>query len=1744
MGDDEQRDERLDIAVIGMAGRFPRAGSVDELWTNLCAGLECISFFTPEELEAEGLPAALVRRPDYVRALGLVEDADRFDAAFFGVTPREAQIMDPQQRIFLECAWEALEHAGHPPRRHRDGRIAVFAGTSASQHAFRLLAQGGHDPMFVQITNDKDFLATRVAYKLDLRGPAVTVQCACSTSLVAIALAAQSLLTYQTDVALAGGVSLAPKAGYVHQRGSILSPDGHCRAFDARAAGTVGGSGAAIVVLRRLDDAVRDGDFIHAVLKGVAINNDGNDKIGYTAPSLGGQAAVVRDALDLADVDAATIGYVEAHGTGTELGDPIEVAALTEAYRAHTDERGYCALGSLKTNIGHLDAAAGVAGFIKAVLAVREGRIPPTIHFESPNPKLLLESSPFYVSSRLVEWPASSAPRRAGVSSLGIGGTNAHAILEEPPASRPAAPALPAQLLVLSAKSAKALERASERLASRLEAEPTLDLADVAFTLDEGRERFEHRAAVVARSVTEAVEKLRRRPADSFLSGRAGDQAPALAFLFPGQGGQRVRMGRELRRVEPFRAAFDACMDLLRPIVGRDLREVVFARDADVDAARADLVRMDVAQPLVFAVEYALARMLEEWGLRPAAMLGHSMGEYAAATLAGVFTLEAALRLVAARSALMQKLPPGAMTAVLMDEHEVRAVLPAGVSIAAVNAPGQVVVSGPLGAMSELEAKLAERGVEVTRLRMSHASHSPMMDPILDEFARAVAAASPRAPTKPFVSCVTGTWITPEQATDPRYWARHLRDTVRFADGLRALGSASSGWVLLEVGPGGALTSFTLRSRLEHVVAAAPTMTTRQSSGDDLDAALESVGRAWTAGVEVSASSMLGEGRRRVALPTYPFERTRFALPRPTASRASGAEKAARPEDWIYVPSWKRVARAARTSDAGAWIVVDREGGLGAQVAAALEDRGAKVALAVVGETFGRRDDRWTVRLEEPNDYLAVLGELKAAGERIAGAVHLLQAGDAGEDDLERAAREGFFGVAALTRALAAAAPGRATRLVVATSGLCDVLGGEEVSPWRSLSLGVCRVARQEHPEVQVGCVDVGPARSAGAVHDLVAEVLDEAPAPIVAHRGGRRWLESFERVRLASGVAAPWRERGVYVLIGGFGRVGLAIAEHLAKRVRARLVLVGRTALPPRESWPSRAGADDEIARRIDAVARLEALGAEVVASHADISDEASTRAMLEAARARFGEIDGLFFGPAAHVSAPLADDARLRASAVAQFSAKLRGVVVLERVLRDVPVGVCVLHSSLSTIIGGLGFGAYAAANAALDAFATRAAARGAPWRSVVWDAWSAEGPGTSGIGAELRSLALTSEEGGNALDCVMRVPDEPRIVVSTCDLGARIAKWQRFEEPADSAATQDVERARADSAAEEAPAATPTEKAVLAVVRDVLGVQATTSDSFHGLGGDSLAAIRTVHKLSARLERQIPLQLLLSARSLGDIAQRIDALALGGASAEPSPIVLLREGQQPGLFLVNASVEGLGPYSDLVRRLPPGPAVHGISPDAIEFQEWPELTIERLAACYVDGVVRAQPNGPIRIAGWSSGGIVGYELARQLAARGRAVAGVMLFDSFLLRGIVPEQEDLAVWEPFAARYGLPSGSMLATLAGDPLARASSALRATGVSLDAGAEAKLRRDWERFRRFARALERYRPEALDVEVALVKARDNPPGRAPAHPTYGWSDVAVRRLAVHAVPGDHERLMTAPSVIEIAALLADWWRAP
>lgn len=1351
-----------DIAIVGMACRVPGAPTYGALWRLLADGREGRTALTDDELGAAGAPASLIADPQYVKAGMFLDGMEQFDPAFFGFSPLDGRILDPQHRHFLECAWEALEDAGCDPGRTA-GAIGVFAGSG--HHAYfahhllgnpALVEEVGHF-LLRHTGNDKDFLATRASYCFDLKGPSINVQTACSTSLVAIHLAIQSLLSSECDVALAGGVTidLPHRVGYLYKETEILSRDGHCRPFDASSGGTVFGSGVGVVVLKRLDDAIRDRDHIHAVIKASAVNNDGSTKVSYLAPSVDGQAEAVTEALVLSGVDATTVSYIETHGTGTQLGDPIEVAALTQAYAGNGARRGQCGIGSIKSNIGHLDTAAGVASLIKVAMAMQHRELPATLHYTAPNPAIDFAATPFFVVDSHRAW-RQDGPLRAGVSSLGVGGTNAHLIVEEAPARATGTAGRPLQLLLLSARSDQALLHARERLAARLE-EPGADtpgfLADAAFSLATGRRAFKRRGFLVATGARAAADVLYDRASDRFTAADAPATGRRLAFMFAGGGAQYPGMAQGLYDSEPaYRAAVDECLRLLTGIIDYDLTPLLFpATPADRDAAASALERPSRTLPALFVTQYAQARLWQAWGVEPDALFGHSMGENTAACLAGVFSLRDALGLVALRGRLFERVPAGGMLSVALDEPALAPYLLPELSIAAVNAPGSIVVSGPVAALAELERTLVAREVGCQRVRIDVAAHSSMLEPILGEFGAYLRSIPLQTPRLPFLSNLTGTWIDAAEATSPEYWVRHLRHTVRFADCAATLLSGGQ-YTLLEVGPGRTLTS--LAGMHPAKAADQPLITSLRHPDDstpDLAHMLGALGRVWQSGATVDWTRFYdGQDRARVPLPTYAFDHTTCWVEAPRATPGATDGPMGHPvgdADWLYQPVWQRGAALPPAALAGARVLL-----LGAadevtdHLTRAIEHRGGAVRRVLPGQQLRLEGaGPFEIRLGVADDCLRLTDACEAASWIPTHVVHAAALGigaglptPGGNDEREAAFDSLLF------LAQAAGVNGWSTLRWLALTRQAWQAAGEPVhSPVGALAVGPINTFPREFPSWRATVVDLPASAPAPAAlaERIAAELADVSAEPemLVALRGAGRFVQRTARPAPVTASAMPIvaRPTGTYLITGGTGGLGLVAADMLVRQTSPlTLVLVSRQAWPDRTHWQTLIERDAPEAATLRQVMHLEQLGARVRLEAADVGREAAVQA-LAATLARDGlTVRGILHAAGVTDDAPLISKELPQARAV--LAPKLDGTLHLARAFPPASLDFFVLFSSSSALAGLPGQVDYTAANAFLDSFAHWAVDAGWPCLAINWPAWRGTGlAATLAAGAVRRRL-----------------------------------------------------------------------------------------------------------------------------------------------------------------------------------------------------------------------------------------------------------------------------------------------------------------------------------------------------------------------------------------------------------------------
>ncbi|MCP4218602.1 MAG: amino acid adenylation domain-containing protein [bacterium] len=1512
----------MEIAVIGMAGRFPGADNVDDFWENIKNGVESISFFTDEEVLACGIDPQMLKSPNYIKAKGALNDTYGFDAEFFNYTAKEAEIMDPQMRIFHECVWEALENAAYDPRSY-DGLIGLYAGAPFNLYWQTLVyfsQQFDNAGLFgASHLFNKDFIPTRVSYNLDLKGPSYSVQTMCSTSLVAIHIACQSLLSGECDIAAAGGVAvfLPEKDGYMYQEGMIFASDGHCRPFDDKADGTLYGSGSGVVVLRRLEDAVEDGDFIHAVILGSATNNDGIRKVGYTATSTKGQAELMSSLHNLIEIDSESISYIETHGTGTMLGDPIEFEALNLAF--DSDKKAICGLGTLKANVGHLDAAAGVAGFIKTVMAIKHHQLPPAVNLETPSTKCDFENSPFYISAELCDWESGPHPRRAGVSSFGIGGTNAHVILEEAPARETPAATEGEHILLLSARTETALETMSTRLADHLAQHPQLNPADVAYTLQMGRRPMTCRKMMLFRTLKEVTENFNAAQPKGISTFTARKDRRPVIFLFPGMGSQYANMGAGLYQKEPvFRQEMDRCFQIIKKS-GHDLESILYPSAAQGDPASAAGEKalpedVETAQLVISSFEYSLARLLEHWGMEPHAMIGYSLGEYVAACVAGVFSLEDALTLIARRGKLIRATTPGAMLSIPMSGEKIKAMMGPNLSLAIDNGLS-CVVAGAEAAVDSFENLLKEKRMMCMRIRTAYAIHSHVMDPIVGQFREAVAGIRLKEPSKPYISNVTGTWITKKDAVSPDYWTRHLRETVLFQQGIDVL-TAEADAVFVEVGPGRDLSTTISRYTAQNPDQDVINMVRNpQKKVDDFSFFLNRIGRLWLFGVSINWSHLYGEQKRyRLPLPTYPFEHKQYRVqgnpfklrmtdgfdPKTTGKSAM--------KDWFYRPTWEQAELlqprqpAAETEvEKGDFLVFSDQTGTGARLTEMLRNNGHQVVTVSTGTFFsGNTDHGFQIHPTDQNDYESLFKELKNAGKLPRHILHMWSVaggssingpdnaegitekegtGNSTPGETREALEKGFYSMLYLVKVFNRQDAFDRLFITVFSDNMQEVDGDESLNPARATLLGPVKVIGQEYPHITCRSIDLpvptGGKLSEKILRSLLMEITEDSSHQVVAYRGLYRWLEEYRPLVLPDpredkGPRAEKesdlekespvekkslqekesreeiprvREQGVYLITGGMGGIGFFLALQFARNKSARMVLTGRSPFPPREEWDrwlETHGEDDNTSQKIRGMRECEAAGGRFLILRADVADLPQMQEVVRRTQKTFGPINGVIHSAgiiSGHKSIQEIDTAACEV----QFQSKVYAMPVLEHLFKDSQVDFCILFSSLGSVLGGLGYFAYAAANAFIDAYVrlyNRSAAIN--WTAVNWDGWKFT-QDDIGIWQELG--IEPQEEGLPVFSYILSAAGRGRVVVSTGLLQNRIQQWLQTDTPDESelgGGDSSTRHARPQLANLYIAPTNKRQEKLTEIWQDLLGIEPIgISDDFFELGGHSLNA-----------------------------------------------------------------------------------------------------------------------------------------------------------------------------------------------------------------------------------------------------------------------------------------------------------------
>jgi len=1344
----------MDIAIIGIAARFPGAENKEQFWNNIVEGVESISFFSEEELSEYGIDQDLLRDPNYVKAKGVLEDIEYFDASLFSYSPREAELMDPQVRLLHECTWAVLEDAGYNHETYR-GRIGLYIGGSLNVYWLNKLYNELSDPTEKWEAGNMNLhsLSMPISYKMNLTGPSITVETACSSSLVAVHLACKAIMNGECNMAIAGGcsISLPKKSGYKYEDGMIKSPDGHCRAFDKDAKGTVGGDGIGLILIKKLENAVADRDHIYAVIKGSAINNDGADKIGFTAPSVKGQARVIREAHRSSGVEPESIGYIEAHGTGTALGDPIEIEALSEAF--NTNKRNYCAVGSVKANIGHLDTAAGIAGLIKTVLALYYRIIPPSINFVEPNPKINFERTPFYINTKVKKWGNKNYPLRAGVSSFGIGGTNAHVVLEEVPKDYATVNAKTGceqsriKLIILSAKTKKALNR---RIADLFDYMNNNDssLEDIAYTLQVGRKSLDYKVAFIVKDRVQLMNELYRvlNGGEPQISGCSSGNSKRIVFMFPGQGTQYVEMGKALYMSIPsFKETVDKAFEITKKYTDIDMKGIWIpdSKKNNQDLQK-DINQTEVAQVLLFIIEYSLALLLKNWGIIPDSMIGHSLGEYVAACVSGVLSLEDALKLVCCRAKFMQQMERGSMVSVSLGKSEVEELLDgcSDVCIAATNSQKHTVISCTFKSVEKIIKIMEQRGISYIKLHVSHAFHSFMMEPMLREYEKILKTVNFNTPTIPYISNLTGNFITVEQAKDPNYYLEHIRKTVCFKEGIDTL-SVYKDTIYLEIGPGGTLRRFVLENDcIGDTGCVVSVMKHAKEKEQDEIVLLKAVASVWALGGTVDWCKFNKNSMgKRISLPEYPFEKEYYwkygslhAETKTTAKKMSAVNKI---DKWFYVPRWVK-NNIKGTKEKQVYMVFDGTEQYSFETIDYLKSKGKTCIRVVQGKNFScLGDDYYVIRPDSLDDYVQLLEQTLNNGNIPDVIVYMWSINNSevgfeqySEKNIEYIKRNCFFNFVNIAKAIGIKGINTDIHMIAVTSNLERVFQHDEVDPFRALVKGAVNVIPLEYKNISAFCIDVGRENWSLNKEMLFMDVVNLPDCKSIAYRNGERYVLSFRQMVINRNIHNKdiFEEQEVYLITGGLGGIGLVIAEYLAFNYGANMVLTSRSGLPPKEMWEElirNNTLDVKTKEKIMRRRAMEQKGAKVMIAKADVTNYAEMKNVLCLAKENLGTVNCIIHAAGVPDSGVLQSTTEEKLDF--EMAPKVTGTMVIHKIISEMEYNErpkIILFSSVSSILGAMGQAGYTAANAFLDAYANMCLAKGINAVSINWDTWKETG------------------------------------------------------------------------------------------------------------------------------------------------------------------------------------------------------------------------------------------------------------------------------------------------------------------------------------------------------------------------------------------------------------------------------------
>ncbi len=1469
----KKENRKKDIAIVGMSCTFSKSESPKDFWNNLMQGNEMLEFYSEEEMLNLGIDQNTFNDTNYVGLKSFVDDSDTFDYAFFGYTKDEANLMDPQTRILHEQVWKALEDAACDVTKYK-GKIGLYLSASENKNwmAHTLINQTDKvDPFFVSQISNKDQISSLISYNLNLTGPSYFVDTACSSSLASTHLACRSLLLRECSVALAGGVNLKTSKssiGYHYQEGAIGSIDGYCRAFDEQSTGTVAGEGGGVVVLKRLEDALNDRDTIYAVIRASAVNNDGKRKVGYTAPSISGQADCIKLAQKFAGIPYNTISYIEAHGTGTKLGDPIEVEALNSAFNYDTEHQ--CAIGSVKTNMGHLDTAAGVAGLIKTSLALQNKMLPPSLHFSNPNPEISFDSGPFYVNNKLQKWEQKGEmPLRAGVSSLGIGGTNVHVILEESPVIEKGSPSRPYQLLPYSAKTKSSLENFNRQLQEYITDEKEHNLFDIAYTLKVGRSDFKYRNFVVSSDIAEALPQLENNEKSSILANSRRN----IVFMFPGQGSQYFEMAKGVYEQEPyFKSIVDEGLEILTNKTGERYDQILgYVASTDIDKNKINDTYY--TQPLLFLIEYAFARLFIKWGVRPKYMIGHSLGEYVAACVAEVFSFEDGLRMIVTRAELMSKVDKGDMLAIGVSSKDISSLLIEGISIAAVNTKDSCVVSGSEKSIADFTEVLLNEEIPFSKLKTSHAFHSQMMDEILDEYEEELSKIIFKSPTVEFISNSTGKVIQNNEATSPKYWANHLRNTVNFSEGIDFLLNKGN-TIFIEIGPGKTLSNFCKNTNetFENSASVSLVRHPKEQKDDNLFLT-NSLGKIWSLGVDIDWKEYYeGEIRNKVSLPTYSFDNYKldfYVDPFEKLSQDTLLSTSKRPiSQWFYTPNWKKgqlFSKKEAYETNQDYLIFSEGNELVTSIKDELENEGARIIEIRKGAEYDEINESfYEMNPDKEQDFIQLFERLESKGYNFTQVIFNWKFEGENQEEHIKA----FSTLLYLCKRLVAHKEGEKKKVTFLSNYDYEVLGEEKINALSVTVQFLASICSQENPNIFCCSIDTEQtSHNATLVSNIIDELKYNDETINVAYRNNYRWIEFFDQIDLEITDKNQYvKEDKTYLITGGLGEVGSVLTTYLGNKYKSKIILLGRSPLPPEDTWNSIL--EDEtsnasVRKKIQKIKDHRNSNKEVYYYNADVSNKESLLQVIEKIENEHGTISGIIhaagnvdnqtFKPIENLTPQITKQ---------QFDPKINGVLNIYEVNKNKEFDFVWITSSLSSVLGGLAYGAYAVANKFIDAFVTSKKEELSNWFSVDLD-------GISEGRISHRDLVEVFERSFDA-------KSRPQVIVSVNEPNAvikeRINTANQLEEDIEETPSLDRPLMSVDYVSP----SNETETKLCTLWQTFFGYESIgVLDDFFELGGDSLKAMTLLKRVHKTFDVEVSIEDFFNNANINSLAKEIDVV-----------------------------------------------------------------------------------------------------------------------------------------------------------------------------------------------------------------------------------------------------------------------------